>query len=154
MNYTCGEGTESSLASVKSKFKSTECAIVLFNSCHMWKPRGCCFCHVVPERWQKSGLIWLSVASDPLNRISRVLLTATFLLLGYKPRHGTCPIHHRLLAPVMELKLWHSSLGNVLQLLHCSIFVCLCTLGIVLDLFWCSVMTAFQCLLTSLRYKI
>ena len=77
-------------------------------------------------------------------------LLATFLLLGHKPCHETFPIHHRLLAPVTELKLWHNSLGNVLLFLHCSISVLMCTLGIVLDLFWCRVMTAFQRTLPSL----
>lgn len=79
--------------------------------------------------------------------------TGPFLLMGFKPCNGTCPIHHRLLDLVTELKLWLYSLGDVLQLLHCSIFVCLGTLGIVLDLFWCRVITAFQCLLTSITYK-
>lgn len=130
------------------------CTYVIYFLSHV-RAQRLPFCHVVPREVAKSRIDRAERRRESPQRDfqSRSPL-ATFLLLDYKPCHGTCPIHHRLLAPVTELNLWHSSLENVLQLLRRSIFVCMCTLGIVLDLFWCRVMTAFQCLLTSLRYKI
>lgn len=130
------------------------CWNLILVTCEGKKCKGCCF-----DKWSlrggKNRIDWAKRRSiSPQQDFQSHSLLAPFLLLGYKPCHGTCPIHHRLLAPVTELKLWHNSLGNVLQLLHCSIFVCVCTLGIVLDLFWCRVMTAFQCLLTSFTNKI
>ena len=116
----------------------------------MWKRRGCCFDKWPPRGGRKTGLIGLSIAPYPLYRISRVTLcwphSSSWAL---SPVMGHVQFIIGSLAPVTELKVWHSSLGNVLQLLHRSIFVCVCTLGIVLDLFWCRVMTAFQRLLLT-----
>lgn len=64
------EENESTLVFVKPKFKWNKCAV---HVSHV-KMQRLPFWQVVPERWQWTGLIGLSVAPYPLNRISRVTL--------------------------------------------------------------------------------
>ena len=84
------------------------------------------FWQVAPERWQKNRIDWAKHRSiSPLQDFQSHSLLATFLLLGSKSCHGTCPIHHRLFSPCN----WAESVTQLLG--KCSavtapFYFCLC----------------------------
>ena len=79
-------------------------SVLRLNSCHMWKRTVAVLTSGLYEV-AEHRVDW-PVAPDPLNSVSWVSLHwPQFLLLGCRPCHGTCSIHHRLLVHVTELRL-------------------------------------------------